>query len=386
MEDIEKIDKKLIEELSKVNSTLSDDIKKVNEKLEEDIKSLTDTYINSVESRKDAIMGMTGLFDRTAFDRTFSKEYLLSALSEQVDALEQWDTELDALQSKLGKDNPLFTALQDMGVSSLYTLKEINTLSNEQLAEYSKLYAKKSDVANERAIQENEGLLEETNRQIESLRIQASADIAEYQRQAEVDRQLLIAEAEKDREVIRQEAEDNIAELKVEAEKQLAELTKTYQEDLAKLANTVKTQGKDVGEAMCEGIANGIKESQAIISMAAQQAAQEALAAARASMSSSALSDEQATTTTTSQTKTVADVAKVVNNLAQATGSSLVGKAVAMVTNAYGTSSGSSRSTDDFVLMQNLTINSPRALSASEIARQTKNANQQMVLALKGVG
>lgn len=34
---------------------------------------------------------------------------------------------------------------------------------------------------------------------------------------------------------------------------------------------------------------------------------------------------------------------------------------------------------------QNLYITSPKALSASEVARQTRNANRQMILALKGV-
>ena len=385
MEDIEKIDKKLIEELSNVDNTLAENVKKVNEKLEEDIKSLTDAYVDSVKSRKDAIMGMTGLFDRTAFDRTFSKEYLLSALNDQVDALEQWDKELDALQSKLGRDNPLFSALQEMGVSSLYTLKEINTMSNEQLTEYSKLYAKKSQVANARAIQENEGLLEETNRQIASLRTQASADIAEYYRQAEVDRQLLVDEAEKDRAVIRQEAEANIAELKSDAEKQLAELTATYTKDLEKLADTVKTQGKDVGQSMCEGIAEGIKESQAIISMAAQQAAQEALAAARASMASSTLSDEQTTSTQSAMANATASVSKAVTALSSMFGTSTVSNTISSVTKTLGKTVDPAFGAAGYGIVQNLTINSPKALTASEIARQTKNANQQMVLALKGV-
>jgi hypothetical protein len=41
------------------------------------------------------------------------------------------------------------------------------------------------------------------------------------------------------------------------------------------------------------------------------------------------------------------------------------------------------RTGGDFI--QNLTVNAPQALLPSEVARQTRLANQQMVLALRGV-
>jgi hypothetical protein len=63
----------------------------------------------------------------------------MDALNEQVGALEEWDKQLDALQSKLGRDNPLLKSLEEMGVSSLYTLQEVNSMSDEELREYSKI-------------------------------------------------------------------------------------------------------------------------------------------------------------------------------------------------------------------------------------------------------
>lgn len=383
IESIEAVNKRLAKNLKDVDEDLANKISDRTKKLEEDIKSLTDTYTKSVESRANSIMGLTGLFDRTSFDRTYSKEYLMDALSEQVSALEDWDHELDALEAKLGRDNPLLKALEEMGVSSLYTLQEVNSMSEDELKAYSDMYAKKSKVANERAKQENQQLLDETNRQIETLRQQAAADIQTYQAEAEATRAVLIAQAETDRQVIRDEAEKNIQELLTESQQQLDSLTKKYTEELDKLAETVKEEGDDVGQAMCEGIAAGIEKSQAIISAAAQAAAQAALAAAQAALGIASPSKEFAKIgkfIDEGFAKGISDNVKLVSNAMDEIINIPAKVDVAQI--KIGTNKNNNAS-DGFT--QNLTINAPQALSPSEIARQTRIANQQMILALRGV-
>ena len=361
MLDIADVNEKLADKLSDINDKLTGNIAKVNEKLQDDINSLTETYNNAIESRVNTIMGMTGLFDRVSYDRTYSKEYLMDALNEQVGALEEWDKQLDALQSKLGRDNPLLKSLEEMGVSSLYTLQEVNSMSDEELREYSKLYEKKTSVARGRAIDENASLLDETNKQIENLRRQASIDIQEYQMQADVNRQLLIDEAAKEREVIRTEAEKNIAELTEDAKQQLITLTNQYETDIKKLAESVKTEGEDVGKSLCDGISEGIKTNQALISEAARTAVAQAMAEARAAMGSAT------NTSLTEGAKSDIPIATKLESL-KATAQNVAAATGINIPNS---------------IIQNLTVNAPKALDPSEIARQTKLANQQMVLALK---
>ena len=361
MLDIADVNEKLADKLSDINDNLTDNIAKVNEKLQNDINGLTETYNNAIESRVNTIMGMTGLFDRVSYDRTYSKEYLMEALNEQVGALEEWDKQLDALQSKLGRDNPLLKSLEEMGVSSLYTLQEVNSMSDEELREYSKLYEKKTSVARDRAIDENASLLDDTNRQIENLRRQADADIQEYQRVAEVNRQTFLMEAQAERQTIQDEYDASLAELLSETEAQLKTLTDKYTEDLKKLAESVKTEGSDIGKSLCDGISEGIKNNQSIISAAARSAVESAMAEAKAAMN---------TATDTSLTEGAKSDIPIATKLESL-------KATAQnVATATGINIPNS-------IIQNLTVNAPKALDPSEIARQTKLANQQMVLALK---
>lgn len=372
-EQLKKIDDELEKDLEANEEDLAEKIDKINDKLADDIQKLTDKYNDSVQSRYQSIMGMTGLLSRTSYDRTYSKEYMMEALKDQTEALEDWDSELDTLQSRLGKDNPILKEFEDMGISSLYTLKELNSMSNAELEEYAALYDKKSSLAHERAVQENESLLEETNTQIQSLRDIAAANIAEFERQAEENRQKLEEVAEKERKEIREEAKANIQELKADARQQLKELTKEYKTNIKALAKETKTGGKDVGKSLCDGIRAGIKNNKSAITEAAKEAAQAALKAAK---------DELGIA---SPSKKFAWIGKMVDEGFAKGISDNMGLVSSQLDNLVTMPSDIKSTNGAGGFIQNLTINSPQALEPSEVARQTRLANQQMVLALRGV-
>lgn len=267
--DLEKVSEDLAANLEKVNDDLSESVKKINDDLISNIDALTDKYNDSVNSRAKAIMNFTELFDSVSIDRAYSKDYLINTLDQQVKSIRDWDNELDSLASRLGKDNPLFQELQNMGMSSLYTLQEINKMSDEELQKYAYLYDQKSQAAMDRSLQENEDLKAQTESQIADMRSNARRQIEDAKKDAIKMRLELLTEAEQmrvdlkqtaeqERQTLRQEANENIQELKREATEQNNELTNKYKEGLKELARTVKTQGKSVGKEMVNGIKAGM--------------------------------------------------------------------------------------------------------------------------------
>ena len=104
--------------------------------------------------------------------------------------------------------------LQEMGVSSLQTLKSMNSMTDEELDAYVKLYDKKLGIANRRAVEENADLLNQTNEKIKALQ--------------------------------------------TSAEKQLNSLSKAYENNLKKLGVTAKIHSKDVGLQITAGIKSGL--------------------------------------------------------------------------------------------------------------------------------
>lgn len=377
-EKIEQNNKKLTEALDKADQDLAKKIRDRNQKLQDDIKKLTDEYNKTVDSRVKSIMSMTNLFDKVKYNKTFSKDYLLETLDEQVKALEDWDAELDALGSKLGTDNPLYQSIEDMGVSSLYTLKEINGMTGEELQRYSNMYQKKSDVARARALQENEKLKAQLEEDIQKARDDAAVEIAGYVNDAAILRESLISENVKQNQELQNALNEQRQTIINEAKNQLVELTNTYTENMAQLAEEAKKGGKDVGEEMIAGMEQGIKESQAILAFAAQAAAEQALAAAKAKLGIK------------SPSKAFKEIGKNVD-LGFAEGieenSSSIKRAIDNIISMPDTvvHSAVDTGTNKMGFVQNLTINSPTALSPWEVQRQTRLANQQMILAMQGV-
>ena len=166
--------KQLQSDVASVTKNYIDGVAKINNELDKNIAKLEETYAKSVESRKNSIVSSLNLFDDVKLDEARTKQELAMNLQNQVAALSEWDEILTKLQKRLGKNSPLYQELQSMGVSSLDTLRVLDSMSKQELNSYAQLYAQKLAIAADRAESENADLLKETNKQIDALQKEAA--------------------------------------------------------------------------------------------------------------------------------------------------------------------------------------------------------------------
>ena len=210
--------KKLNEQLTKLDKEYSTNVKNVKDQLIKDIQAVTDAYDKAIEDRKNAITSSMGLFDEFTADEAISKDTLITNLQSQVDALSEWDAVLTSLENRQIIPDDMMDDLEQMGVSSLETLKQIESMGDEELAKYVQLYEMKDAIAEERAKKENTDLLEASEQQIQDL----------------------IAQADKD----------------------LNKLEKTYNKNLKSIGVTTADQSVDIGKNIVDGLISGISSKQ----------------------------------------------------------------------------------------------------------------------------
>ena len=214
------------EQLTKAKNTLNNDIKKldeqytkdvdsIKEQLKKDIQEVTDAYDKAVSDRQSQITSSIGLFDAFSGSDAIAKNDLIDNLQSQVEALTEWDNVLDELANKKGMDPELLKDLEAMGVNSLGTLKELNSMSDSELSKYISLYNQKNAVALERAESENKALKASSEKQIEELIASANTS--------------------------------------------LNSLESTYIKNLKKLGVTTKDTSKTIGKDIVKGLQSGIK-------------------------------------------------------------------------------------------------------------------------------
>lgn len=209
----------LKKDIAELTQTYVSGIGKVREQLQNDIAQLQNKYVDTVTSRVSDIANSFGLLNSVSFDEALSKDDLTRNLSEQAYAIEEWDKVLRSLEGRLGKDSGLYSQLQQMDVSSLETLKSINSMTDEELKRYEYLYNRKQTLAQQRAEYEYVGLKEQTEAQVK--------------------------------------------ELEKSASKQMTELKQAYKKGLKQLGVTVGKESGGIGEAISAGIASGLKKGTA---------------------------------------------------------------------------------------------------------------------------
>lgn len=265
------------EQLEELNHEYYENTKAVNDKLAEDVQELTDTYNEAVKERSDAIYSSFGLFDQ--FESTSaSGSVLLSNLKSQVAGYADWQLQLEELAEKPISQG-LLGELKEMGPEASASLHALNSLTEEQLAEYDKLWQQKNELSQSQALKEMEELKIQTQNKIQALKDAAQQELNAYQATYE----------------------SAVAELSTGMETPLAELAgkaKTWGEDtvrnyvasvkniatsnsttadLKTVSGTITTQlstledsGKRIGKDTLQGLLDGITDKKKITSSAKQ--------------------------------------------------------------------------------------------------------------------
>ncbi|QOS77997.1 phage tail tape measure protein [Paenibacillus sp. JNUCC31] len=150
--------------------------KEVNANVAAEELRLNGVYEQAVEQRAKAINDFAGLFDEVVAKSETSGQQLLDNLRGQVDYLATWASNIETLAAR-GIDKGLLEELRQMGPKAAPELAALNTLTDEQLAEYTGLWQTKSAESRAIAVQELTGLREDTDKQITQLRVDAATQL-----------------------------------------------------------------------------------------------------------------------------------------------------------------------------------------------------------------
>lgn len=150
--------------------------KEINANVEAEELRLNTAYEQAVEQRAKSINDFAGLFDQVSDKSEKTGADLLENLKGQVTYLETWATNIETLATR-GIDKGLLEELRQMGPKATPELVALNTLTDQQLAEYSKLWQTKTAESRTLAITELAGMREDTNKEIVQLHLDAATEL-----------------------------------------------------------------------------------------------------------------------------------------------------------------------------------------------------------------
>lgn len=205
--------KEFVSSVKAVNKEYKEQIAEQMQSFADSAKQIRDSYTEAVNSFAKDLANVNGLFGEFTSETELTTGAMVANIDSQVKALEEYNAEMDKIRA-LDLPAELVSQLADLGTDGLAQLKVFNTMTEEQLAKYTELWKKRSEIATE-----------EAKNQI---------DVEPYKKQMQ--------------------------ELITETDKALAEVHKTYQDSMKELGLTVNAEmpkvGQDVVNAMQLGFDN----------------------------------------------------------------------------------------------------------------------------------
>lgn len=149
------------------------------DKLASDEAQFTQEYVRQLSSREQALYGWVGLFEQIPKTAKISGDQLISNLKEQVMALATWRSQVQELARK-GISEGLLKEIQDMGPNAQPQIAALISMTDEELTSYQKLWKDKHELAKVQAVGELVDLKEQTNAEIEALRLKTNEQLLGY--------------------------------------------------------------------------------------------------------------------------------------------------------------------------------------------------------------
>lgn len=174
--------KALNKRMAEIEQDYADKVSKAQKGLAENIKELQDEYSGQVKSRTKEIMDSMGLFDEFSASTELSTADLLKNLKSQVTGLQEWSTNLQALERR-GVSGDMLDELRDMGTDAAGEIAVMTQMTDDELDEYVSLWRQKQRLARSEATKELEPLLYSTRAQIQQLRHETEKELEEYRLQ-----------------------------------------------------------------------------------------------------------------------------------------------------------------------------------------------------------
>ncbi|MFJ5564831.1 hypothetical protein [Lysinibacillus xylanilyticus] len=163
-------------EIVAINKDYQSQMQKINDDLLKEEERLNKEYKTAFDNRVKTLMSYAGTFDAFKVELNRTGQELLDNLQGQVDGFKKWQDEFAKLSGR-NIDDGLLKELSDLGVKALPELVALNSMTDEQLTQYSALYQEKSALAREQTEKELAGMREDTDKQILTLRETAASQL-----------------------------------------------------------------------------------------------------------------------------------------------------------------------------------------------------------------
>lgn len=167
-------------EIVSINTEYQSKIKTIDDKLVKDIEDATKKYTDAVDKRSQALSSFAGTFDTFNVELNRTGLELTNNLQSQVDGFKQWQTEFEKLSGR-GVNGELLKELSELGVKALPELAALNSLTDEQLTQYSALYQEKAQLARSQAETELVGMKTDTELNIIEMKKAANTELSKLQ-------------------------------------------------------------------------------------------------------------------------------------------------------------------------------------------------------------
>ena len=231
-----------------------DNLSKLWEDLDKEITSLQDNYNNTLESRAESIANSLNIF-KEATKNSVSGNELKKNLKSQVDVLEDYNEAITKLEER-NVNSDFVNYLKGLGVGSAGEIEALSKMNDKSLASYIELWEKKNELAKEAATEELEPLKAETETKIKELADKALDKYAELRAEFVEQGGLLMSE---------------LQTAIIDAEDAAYDEMFSYVEDYT-----------EAGEALMNGIVEGITEKSPELITSVTEAVKRAIAAAKA--------------------------------------------------------------------------------------------------------
>lgn len=172
--------KTINDNMLRVNNEYTNKAIAINDKLKKSEQDLNKEYEDALEKREGSLRNSTGLFGVFDSEIKDSGDQLLLNLDNQVEGFKLWQSQINKLSSS-GIDSGLINELRELGPNALPELKALNSLTKEQLTNYSNLYKEKSSIARTQAEEELKGMKLDTEKNIRELKKTARNELSALQ-------------------------------------------------------------------------------------------------------------------------------------------------------------------------------------------------------------
>lgn len=239
---VKEINERLYQDEIKAKEEYERKVKEINDRLAEEERKLTEEYTKAIEDRTKSLYSFAGLFDEFKRKIGVSGQGLLKNLSNQVNAFKDWQSNISVLAAR-GIDEGLLQELRDMGPRAVDEISALNSLSDEELQQYVQLWREKNALAKAQAVNELEGMRQQTQLKIQQLRYTASIELE----QVKIEYTNKIAE-------LRAQANAELEQHKNEWITKVKEITEGTKTELNLMVASMAEIGKNLMQGLIQGL------------------------------------------------------------------------------------------------------------------------------------